>query len=70
MAEKIPSRNSLFRGELIDKPPRCVTIYDLMDEAIYTCPHCKKQCDDNETDVMGAEPGCRFCPFCNREFEI
>lgn len=58
-----------FPVQMIDKPPHASFIYRADGELIYTCPHCKKMIGDyDDCDVMGAEPGCLFCPFCNGEF--
>ncbi len=70
MSTKIKSRNSLFLGQTFEKPKRATVIFGAQDEAIYTCPYCKKQSCEDECDVMGAEPDCMFCNKCNREFEI
>jgi hypothetical protein len=70
MAKQIKSRNELFRGELIDKPPRAKVIYDAKGESMFVCPHCKHTAHPEDCDILGAEPGCLFCNQCNREFEM
>jgi formylmethanofuran dehydrogenase subunit E len=67
---RIKSRNQLFEGEEIEKPPKATHIYNAQDEPIYKCPHCGEMLTDDETDVLGAEPDCCFCHRCNGEFEM
>lgn len=66
----IKSRNSLFRGEMIEKPKQAKCIYDASGEALYTCPNCGNVSDTDGCDIIGAEPGCLFCNQCNREFAM
>lgn len=70
MTEKILSRHPFFKDMEIDKPPMATHIFNAIGEPIYTCPHCKAQLTDDDTDVLGAEDGCCFCNHCNREFEM
>jgi hypothetical protein len=69
MADMIPSRNSIFRGEMVEKPKRATIIYDAAGEPLYRCPNCGNVASADECDCIGAEPDCLFCNQCNREFE-
>jgi hypothetical protein len=66
----IPSKNSLFRGMMIEKPKRAKVIYQPDGEPLYTCPYCGHTSDEDGCGVVGAEPNCLFCNQCNREFEV
>jgi hypothetical protein len=68
-AETIKSRNDLFPGMEIPKPPRASFIYDIFGELVYTCPHCKAVVTLDDCDCMGAEWDCVFCANCGKEFE-
>jgi hypothetical protein len=63
------SRNELFKGMEIDKPPRAKVIYDAKGDGMFVCPHCQNAAYEDDCDAMGAEPDCLFCNQCNREFE-
>lgn len=69
--EQIASRNSLFLGELVDKPRPALVIGENADGAeIYECPDCGSSVTFDECGVVGAEPGCAFCSQCSCEFEV
>lgn len=64
------SKNSLFKGELVDMPLRAKGGVHLPgDEYEFTCPHCSSRVKESQCDVVGAEPGAVFC-VCNREVYI
>jgi hypothetical protein len=66
--EQIKSKNSLFLGELIDKPRQAISIPRLDGLDDFVCPNCHKAITPDDCDVIGAEPDCFFCNFCNLEF--
>lgn len=70
MPEMIPSKNSLFLGEMVEKPLQASSIDGPDGEPIYTCPHCRNIATIDECDCCGAEPNCVFCNQCNREFAL
>jgi hypothetical protein len=67
---QIVSKSDLFRGEMVNKPKPCKTIYDSMGEPLYICPSCGNCANSDNCGVVGAEPGCLFCNQCNTEFEV
>jgi hypothetical protein len=67
---QIKSRNSLFEGDMVDKPMAALVVgEDHEGFAIYACPRCGNRATVLECDVLGAEPGCSFCNQCHTEFE-
>jgi hypothetical protein len=70
MSEQIQSRNDLFPGQLIDKPPLATILFDAAGEPLYVCPYCRDAAPIDDHDCIGAEPNCLFCNRCNREFEL
>lgn len=66
----IPSQNSLFRGEMVEKPRLAIVVgHDADGWSIYACPNCGHRASIWDCDVLGAEPGCAFCNQCHQEFE-
>lgn len=66
----VPSRNSLFKGQMVRKPSRALVVgHDPAGGAIYACPKCSHRSTIEDCDAGGAEPGCFFCNNCNAEFE-
>lgn len=67
-AKQIVSRNSLFKGELVDKP---MPVRVWIDDEHFTCPNCRRKVHHElDTGCLGAEPNCLFCNFCNCEVEL
>lgn len=67
---QIQSRNDLFPGQLIDKPPMARVLFDAAGEPLYVCPHCTHAASCDDCDAIGAEPYCLFCNQCGGEFEL
>jgi len=69
---KIQSRNELFPGEWVEKPPLAILAgrEDPQGWPVMFCPHCNAEQEPYHCDVGGAEPGCMFCLKCHGEYEV
>ena len=54
--------------ELNPRGVRIETLFD-GDGYEYECPQCEWRGNLDDCDVLGADPGCVFCPECEQEFE-
>lgn len=73
----IRSRNSLFVGDMIEKPKVARKLAVTADgipqyerPELFECPYCFHWVNSDECDQIGAEQDCLFCPDCNNEFEM